>query len=434
MSNDILYTIIYASVEFLSYLMAYLTVFQAELRERKIVCVLGYLLMIGVELSLLFLGGVDEMETYSIITGLFIPMFFFRQAEKKWFLLYPIVVMGVSVIAVSNTFLAAMILDVSELDVLEYRGVDLVCQGVPIVMLIIVYSYQKLKKTEKPDIEITKQQYIIFYTGLICAFIILGGTQALSSDWDMTIKMKNAYGLAIAVICEIFVIMSLWQGIIVSREMKYKHQTELYEEYMAMQEERIHTIIADDEKMRRYRHDMKAHLAVIKSYCESNENEKLEKYYDDIIEHSAIFATKQYTGNTAVDAVIRQLLEEAEEKEIEVKFHSMLKEKLIVSEFDLCTIISNLVKNAIEACEKIEDKKIREIKINIVSQDDHIYILVTNRVAQDTKIKNQELFTTKADTKNHGLGSKNIKSAVDKYKGKLEYRCENGWFEAEILM
>lgn len=434
MKNDVLYTFAYVSLEYLNYLLAYLVVFRAGLKDRKSVCLLGYLFMLGIEMLILVLQGADDMEMNSILFGLVIPLWVLKKREKKWFLLYPVVAMGTSVITVSNTFLAGIVLDMPQYELLDNRVVGLECEAFTIFIILLVYVYQKLKKTEKSQIEITKHQYIIFYIGLICAFIVLGSMQTLSSDWEMTVKMKNVYGLASAFICVIFVIMSLWQGIIVSREMKYKQQTELYEEYMRMQEERIKTIIADDQKMRRYRHDMRAHLQVIKSFCENHDFKKLEEYYNEVVEHSAIFATERYTGNTAVDAVIRQLLEEAEAKQIQVLFDGMLSEDYIVSEFDFCTIMSNLIKNAIEACEKIGDGKAKEIKIHIVPQDKHLYILIKNTVEQNIEIKNQQLISTKSDKKNHGLGSKNVKSAVEKYQGSLEYQCENGWFQAEILI
>ncbi|MCI8825418.1 MAG: ATP-binding protein [Lachnospiraceae bacterium] len=91
-------------------------------------------------------------------------------------------------------------------------------------------------------------------------------------------------------------------------------------------------------------------------------------------------------------------------------------------------------KNAIEACEEIENDKAKTIKIHMLSQNEQIYILVKNTVAHKVEIKDNKLNTIKTDKKNHGWGSQNVKEAVKKYQGSLEYQYEDGWFQAEILI
>lgn len=434
MKEDLVYTFLYVLLENLNYLFAYLIIFHARLQERRIICALGCLIILGIEFTVSILAGVDNMETYSFLLGILIPLFLLKKPKRKWFLLYPVVFIGTSVIVVSSSFVAGIILNESELDLLENRTVMLLCEGSVIFMLLILHIYQKFIRHEKWEIEITKRQYIIFYTGIICAFVILGCVQALSDSKEMSVRMRNIYGLSIAFICMIFVIMSLWQGIIYSREIKHRQQARLYEEYMAMQEERINTIILNDKEMRKYRHDMKAHFTAMESYYKNRDFEGLEKYYKEAIASSAIFTVKKYTGNIALDAVIRQLIEKAEAKQIQVIFEGIITDNLTISVFDLCTIMSNLIKNAIEACEEIGNDKMRKIKIHMLSQNEQIYILVKNTIAHKVVIKDNKLNTIKTDKKNHGWGSKNVREAVEKYQGNLEYQCEDGWFQAEILV
>ncbi len=77
-----------------------------------------------------------------------------------------VVFIGTSEIVVSSSFVAGIILNKSELDLLENRTVMLMCESTTIFMLLIIYIYQKFIKHEKWEIEITKRQYIILYTGL----------------------------------------------------------------------------------------------------------------------------------------------------------------------------------------------------------------------------------------------------------------------------
>ena len=40
--------------------------------------------------------------------------------------------------------------------------------------------------------------------------------------------------------------------------------------------------------------------------------------------------------------------------------------------------------------------------------------------------------SSKGDNVYHGLGFVNIENTIKKYKGTLEYKCENGYFEVEV--
>lgn len=48
---------------------------------------------------------------------------------------------------------------------------------------------------------------------------------------------------------------------------------------------------------------------------------------------------------------------EAESKNIKVQFKGRVSDNVAIDMFDMCTIISNLLNNAIEACEKYKRTK-----------------------------------------------------------------------------
>ena len=99
-----------------------------------------------------------------------------------------------------------------------------------------------------------------------------------------------------------------------------------------------------------------------------------------------------------------------------------------------CTIIYNLIKNAIEACEKIENVNERIIEVHLSSYNYQVFLQIKNRIDHMVVIENNSLITSKSDTKNHGLGSGNVEKAVKKYSGSLEYSCERGWFLVEVYV
>ena len=97
-----------------------------------------------------------------------------------------------------------------------------------------------------------------------------------------------------------------------------------------------------------------------------------------------------------------------------------------------CTIISNLLNNAIEACEKIQDDK-RIIEFEIAGYNSQIFISVCNSYDMESIINQKQKFiTTKEDKLNHGIGLENVRRTVNKYDGYMRIFQENERFIVTI--
>ena len=100
--------------------------------------------------------------------------------------------------------------------------------------------------------------------------------------------------------------------------------------------------------------------------------------------------------------------------------------------FDICTIIGNLLNNAIEAYK--EDCNNYEIRINLNGTKSVYQIEISNTIKGSVLSGNKTLKTSKSDTKNHGIGIKSVKSRAEKYNGKTEFTEENGQFVARVWL
>lgn len=124
----------------------------------------------------------------------------------------------------------------------------------------------------------------------------------------------------------------------------------------------------------------------------------------------------------------------AEKKSINIKIQGCYLQLARVSIYDFCSIIYNLMKNAIEACEKIENVDERIIEMKFAEYNNKILLMIRNRVYENVLIENNSLKSTKSDKKNHGLGSGNVEQAVEKYNGSIEYHFEKGYFTVEMYI
>ncbi len=185
--------------------------------------------------------------------------------------------------------------------------------------------------------------------------------------------------------------------------------------------------------MRGWRHDYHNHIQTMKAHMALGKYDELNKYLGDLDEDLEKVDTRIKTGNVMVDAILNSKVSLAESRKIDVNVKAQANEKINVSDVDLCVIIGNLIDNAIDACEAIEDMDKRFIRIYIGRLKQQFYISVTNSTAEKER-NNTQLFVSKKGGAMHGHGLKRVDAAVKKYDGYINRQNEPGVFATEILL
>lgn len=430
---DIVCLILYLISELANYILGYAVIFDMEIEKKRKKWLFGCSIILLIHIFALFMLDSSVSRAMSLFTMLIVPIFFIEGTLKKRLALYPIISMGFSSIAVGCTYILGVILNIPEHKVVASEVLVLFCQYIPIIIMLVTKAYRHIKGYDRIQIKMDIKQYILFYVGIVCAFFILSTIQTMSKE-GVTEDVLEYYGIYASIACVVMIILIIWQGIFSKKELEYKKQKEMYNLYMEMQESHIKNIIEQDERMRRFRHDLNKHFIALSGYASEGNNKNISEYLDQMIINSSIDDIKEYTGNRAVDAIIRQIESETHEKNInfEARTSKLKCENIMV--FDLCTIVSNLLKNAVEACEKIEMQEDKKIQFTFCNYESHIYICVKNTILEKVVMENDELVTTKNDKKEHGYGSGNVYRTVKKYEGDLNYKCDDNWFEAEIIL
>ena len=425
---QVLYLIAYLITEFLNYILMYHLVFQIPIQQNRRKLLSGVTILLILHFVIGFICGIKTSESISFITMLVIPIFCLEQDKDKY-KLYPYVVIGTSVFVIAASFAVALIMHLPEVSIGNSGILLLVCQSIPTVLLLL-FGVLKRKGYyfEKPRLH--RVQYFILYTSIICVYFLLAWLQAFSAD-NWTEETFNIYGLLASITGTVLLMLVLWQCVVQSREECLKVKTDEYERYMLLQEKYFSQIIEQDNRIRGYRHDMAAHLAVLGSFCENGEVDKLEGYIKEIEKNYCMEDLKYHTGSRSVDAVINQVAGEYEKKEISLVVEGNIPTDCKIQAYDLCTIFYNLLQNAEEACLRQKEEE-RKVLISNNSYQDILFIIVKNTADGAPGLINGRLHTTKPDREAHGIGSINIENTVRKYHGSIQYQYDNGWVSAEI--
>lgn len=219
---------------------------------------------------------------------------------------------------------------------------------------------------------------------------------------------------------------------IVEREIKI-HENKVFQIQAKDQLEMYRSISENFDHQKRKTHEFKNQISCIESLLDKKQYSKLEEYVKKIYGSLNSEPDVINTNNVIVNAILNTKYQEADAKGIVFVFRVNDLSALRIKDEDVVTICSNLLNNAIEACETCEDKKV--IKFKFVKEDDMIIIAVKNTYNYDVKYENGEIKTTKtANVDEHGVGIKNVLKSIEKYGGSYVIEDKNREFFFSIII
>ena len=213
------------------------------------------------------------------------------------------------------------------------------------------------------------------------------------------------------------------------------HNVEILNKQLDYQWKHYNDIKKHQDEVKRHWHDIKRHSSLILNLIENEEYEKAKDYIRSITEEISEVENKKVSKNKIIDAILSNKIEECNLKNINLTMDIKIPEILNISDFDICVIFGNILDNAIEACENINNNEIGkyiDIKSKLINKQ--LYIYIENSKEGDIIEKKNKFITSKKDKYNHGLGLENVKKSIEKYNGKIRINYDKNIFKLSILM
>lgn len=204
----------------------------------------------------------------------------------------------------------------------------------------------------------------------------------------------------------------------------YQHNIEkenqfilLKSEFARLQTEKNYYDILEhqNQQLLIYAHDAKNHLTAIKDL---NTNPIIEDYIQAMTNNLSEYSKVCNSGNMTLDVILNRYKTESELKGIDFSFDVRLNNLSFVDDFDLVTILDNLLDNAIEAAGITENKS---ITFETDNRNSYTVIIISNSCEQSPTTNNNRLTTTKKDKAVHGLGLKSVSNTLKKYSGDIDW-------------
>ncbi len=275
-----------------------------------------------------------------------------------------------------------------------------------------------------PSGRVYKRYFIV--TSSICLILLVTCSMLLGSA---TIAQENLVPLIFTLLLIISLIcIFIYRKVVTILEESARAKTET--ERIAMQLDYQEHIEDNLKALSTLRHDFKNHLIIIQEYAKRGEQSQLDSYISSIREELA--PTKLIeTPSHAISSLLNAKNETCKRKGILFHIDSCFS-KIVIDDFHMITILSNLLDNAITAAEKCETG---HINLSISELDSFLEINCNNNHKEQLIIKHGIFQTTKTTQKEiHGIGITSIRKTVETLRGQINIDYTDDSFTVNILL
>lgn len=215
----------------------------------------------------------------------------------------------------------------------------------------------------------------------------------------------------------------------------YHRQLETQKELQKtkLEAEHVSQVAAMYDHVRGFRHDMSGMISTVLSLAENGEYESMKAYLREM--NGASEETKLIisTGNPAIDATVSAKLMLADNDGIKVEHTISIPKNINIDGTDVCSVIMNLMDNAIEAaCALPSD--MRRIDFSMIDKGGMLSIGVKNTCSGSYHYDGEKLLTTKNDGAVHGIGLTRVGRIAAKHDGFMKVEPKQHSFEATVLL
>ncbi len=182
-----------------------------------------------------------------------------------------------------------------------------------------------------------------------------------------------------------------------------------------------------------YRHDMRHHISLIKAYANEGDVQKIKDYLTNAEADIDALTPIYYCENETVNLILSAFNTQAKKAEVELKIDVKLPKELEISDTELCTLLSNMLENAITAAAQVDDIKLRRVYVNGLVKNQQLIVSTENAYIGKIEMDGELPKSSKKGDR-HGFGIKSILTIVERYNGLYSFETEDGVFIFQILL
>lgn len=298
-------------------------------------------------------------------------------------------------------------------------------------LMFTACSCYMLYRHNKKGIRLVSIRYLLLFALIIFVnvhvLIFMDLYMMNTKQSNMNMLLQIAFILMIIVLY----IENLLLMLFIESKNEHREKERMAKNYLDAQKQYYELLRDKDLQTRKFRHDIRSHLATMQILCQKGNYEGIKEYLDNINGIVDNMANSFSVGHEIIDAMLNQYAYQANKEGIEMKVSGRIPNNLNISTFDLCTIFSNLLQNAIEAASKCKSGK---IYVLCQHYKGNLLLTIQNDFEKKPESVGGRFKTSKLDEQNHGFGMMNVKECVERNGGTFYTEIVDKYFKAVVLL
>lgn len=245
-----------------------------------------------------------------------------------------------------------------------------------------------------------------------------------------TNKVGIAYITVMIVMFVLLILLCIIFYLIVNTLIQ-KSETDDKNRILEMQEKQYQTLQSYLNADAKARHDFRQTIYVLTELSSKKDYQALDEYLRRYRDELPMKESVDYCADLALNALLNHYNRKAEAEGIRSEFKISLPKNLYVDSIDLCSIVGNILENAVIACLNVPSEK-RFIRLVISGeQNNEIYIALSNSFDGNVRqAKDRYLSTHKGGS---GIGLISVAATAAEYGGTADFSHDDEVFYSNIM-
>ena len=327
---------------------------------------------------------------------------------------------------ISNIFVGAVYRIWSIADVYRIRELteQLLALFITVLMCAVVYrkNRQGIRSLNVPT--------IVFFTIVCAANVVVLLLMTLFTQ-NLNIGQRIVFAIVfLLIVIGILAQIALLIWSMVARNNLVENEN-LLKKYLEHQQEHYEYLEKRETETKKFRHDLKNHMYVLQNLFDNQDEEEIQKYLQKMNQQIEQFGSRISVNYNIADAILNKYTSMAEDYGVHMQVSGKFPLNCEISAYDLCTILSNVLSNAVEAAGQCEEGW---LKAEFAYDEQDVIIIVQNNYEGELLYENGNIQTKKQDKHNHGIGLNNMITAVENNGGDFDIQIENQTFRVRVFL
>ena len=187
-------------------------------------------------------------------------------------------------------------------------------------------------------------------------------------------------------------------------------------------EKSYHSLESHNRETARLRHEMRNQIAALSLLYRKGDFESLGDYLTQLVQLQAASSQVYFVQNFVVNGILQDAAARAAAAQIRFEAHASLPESLGIPDGDLCSLLMNLLDNAIEAASRVPDADKRFILFRCHLRNGFLAIHCENSYKGPLTVNPSTGWpaTQKPKSADHGFGIRQMNAVAEKYHSLLD--------------